>query len=174
MFSKPPRLIEAGTLDTLAALVPHDQYRIVTDASQLPPEIANYTGTNFLCAVIAGTSCVQNSDSPYAANGNVWWVKLFRNCMHDGTPHYNADMRILYEGVDGLAWIASSHENPDHYLSAFSGTTLCNARIAANLPENDVGELDKLGYQSMILDASKMWPDFKMPYWSGSNDEKNL
>ena len=165
MFNKPPRMIHQGTLNALGDLVLDNGYRIITDTSQLPPEIANYAGTNYLCTVISGTHCVQESGSPYNANGNVWWVKTFRNCNHDGTGHYNADMRMYYEGNNGQSWMANSRDNPDHYLQVLNGTNLKDARIAAHLPENDIGELDQLGFQSHELNLDKNWPDFCMPYW---------
>jgi len=167
MFNEPPRMVDSGTLSALSNLVQENQYRIITDPSQLPPELSNYAGTNFLCTVIAGTNCGQGNNNPYSAGGNVWWVKTYRNCNHDGTQHYNADMRMYYKGNNGKPWMASSKDNPDHYIRAINGTTLKDARIAANLPENDIGELDQLGFQSLALNDNQPWPDFDMPYWEG-------
>ncbi|MFO7950440.1 MAG: hypothetical protein R6U36_08745, partial [Candidatus Fermentibacteraceae bacterium] len=96
MLKKPPRRVDSGTLNALASLVSQNEYRIIANPELLPSELANYAGTNYLCSVIAGTNFIQDSDSQYASNGDVWWVKTFRNCYHNGTRHYNADMRIYY------------------------------------------------------------------------------
>lgn len=77
----------------------------------------------------------------------------------------------LNELLPSEGYMASSRVNPDHYTLALTGTTLQDAKIATCLPNNDTGELDQLGVQAHILNASSIWPDFSMPFW---DDEKNL
>ncbi|MCK4408565.1 MAG: hypothetical protein KAW67_00675 [Candidatus Eisenbacteria sp.] len=157
-----PRNVSGGTIAVLAGLVDSDHYLRLDEAEQLPCAFGDHHGVDFLTGVVAATTIPVDQwalGTGNAPDGDLYMVKVFRYCKHDGTPHFNVDNRLLWCDADGNEWQLSSTEGGDHYRTALSGTGLINLSGDYAFPPGYSGPISDFAGGGVCVDVRGIAPD---------------
>jgi len=75
------------------------------------------------------------------ANEQIVLVRLFRECCHDGTPHFNVDDQLIIPCTDGSILRIIRSEAPDHYIKAIAASSLSSIGSVYSLPCDSHGPI---------------------------------
>ena len=75
------------------------------------------------------------------ANEQIVLVRLFRECCHDGTPHFNADDQLIVPCTDGSILRITRSKAPDHYIKAIAASSLSSIGSVYSLPCSSHGSI---------------------------------
>jgi len=75
------------------------------------------------------------------ANSQIILVRYFRECNHDGTPHFNVDDQLIYPCKDGKIYRFARRDSPDHYIELIGASSLTSIGSVYSLPIQKHGEI---------------------------------
>ena len=139
------KVTDPALLSDLGTLLPKTGYIRIDDPGNLPDTLRGYVPPGFKTMVIAASTYTgqpTNAPCQYAPSATVYLLRTYRDCEHNGNPHFNVDDHAFWKDRQGHKWEASYKEAPDHYQEAVAGTTVSDLWNLYAIPVASSGNLE--------------------------------